>query len=60
MGGAPVGRPRQVKIFLIASGGLIAARILIRPPQRIGEIGCLMFLGSSRRIPLAGGLLSFG
>jgi hypothetical protein len=34
MGGALVGRPRQVNIFLIASGGLIAARIFIRAPHR--------------------------
>ena len=27
------GRPRQSGIFLIASGGLIAHKILIRPPQ---------------------------
>jgi hypothetical protein len=35
MGGALVGRPRQVKIFWIASGESMAASILIRPPQRV-------------------------
>ena len=34
MGGALVGRPRQVKILWIASGESMAASILIRPPQR--------------------------
>jgi hypothetical protein len=34
MGGALVGSPRQERIFPIASGGLIAASIRIRPPQR--------------------------
>ncbi len=33
MGGALVGRPRQVKILWIASGESMAASILIRPPQ---------------------------
>jgi hypothetical protein len=28
------GKPRQSRIFFIASGGLIAHKIRIRPPQR--------------------------
>jgi hypothetical protein len=34
MGGFLAGRPRHARIFWIASGGLMAQRILIRPPQR--------------------------
>ncbi len=33
IGGAREGMPRQSRIFRIASGGLIAARILMRPEQ---------------------------
>jgi len=40
-----------------------AGRLECRPAkikaQRKGEMGCLMFLGSSRRVPLASGLLRF-
>ena len=34
IGGALEGRPRHSRIFLIASGEWIAAKILMRPPQR--------------------------
>jgi hypothetical protein len=35
IGGGFDGNPRHSKIFLIASGGLMAQRIRIRPPQAL-------------------------
>ena len=34
-GGGLEGRPRQSRILRMASGGWIAQRILMRPPQRV-------------------------
>jgi hypothetical protein len=34
LGGGREGNPRQPRIFFIESGGLMARKILIRPPQR--------------------------
>ena len=49
MSRALVGRPRQAKLFWITSGGLIAASVRIRAPQREREVLQLVAKGRTIR-----------